>query len=69
MKKKVTKRQKRKSGALPEPCSPEDVLWREIRDVLGGECGDAASTDGTGIDAPMALVEMELEAVALCSTG
>ncbi|KAJ7272512.1 hypothetical protein C8J57DRAFT_1507354 [Mycena rebaudengoi] len=52
---------KRKPGALPGPCSPEDVLWREIR--------DAASTDGVGMDAPIALVEMELEVVAVCSTG
>ncbi|KAJ7272515.1 tRNA methyltransferase, partial [Mycena rebaudengoi] len=69
MTKKMTKRQKRKPGALPEPCSPEDVLWREIRDVLGAECVDTAFADGTDMDAPIALGEMELEVVALCSTG
>ncbi|KAJ7272506.1 hypothetical protein C8J57DRAFT_1599902 [Mycena rebaudengoi] len=60
---KMTKRQKRNPGALPEPCSPEDVLWLEIRDVLSAECVDAAFADG------IALGEMELEVVALCSTG
>jgi tRNA (uracil-5-)-methyltransferase len=69
MTKKVTKRQKSKPGALPKLCSPEDVLWREIRDVLGAECVDTAFADGTDMDAPIALGEMELEVVALCSTG
>ncbi|KAJ7272472.1 hypothetical protein C8J57DRAFT_1599813 [Mycena rebaudengoi] len=51
------------AGALLEPYSPEDVLRPEIRE----ECVDAAFADGTDMNAPIALGEMELEVVTLSS--
>ncbi|KAJ7237562.1 tRNA methyltransferase [Mycena haematopus] len=67
-----SKTQKRKAqyNSLPEPCSPEDILWREINDVLGENYVNAALTDGTDRDSPFEYhQELEMQVVAICSTG
>ncbi|KAJ7194883.1 tRNA methyltransferase [Mycena pura] len=67
-----TKTQKRKAqyNALPEPCSPDDVLWREINDVLGEVYVNNALSDGTDRQSPFEYhQEMEVQVVALSSTG
>ncbi|KAJ7146892.1 tRNA methyltransferase [Mycena epipterygia] len=69
---KQSKSQKRrqKHDALPEPCSSDDVLWREINDVLGEEYVNAALADGTDRQSPFEYhQELEMQVVALCSTG
>ncbi|KAJ7834980.1 tRNA methyltransferase [Mycena olivaceomarginata] len=54
----------------PELCSPEDVLWREIKGVLGEDYVDAALADGTDRQSPFEYhQELELQVVAACSTG
>ncbi|KAF7350725.1 S-adenosyl-L-methionine-dependent methyltransferase [Mycena sanguinolenta] len=67
-----SKSQKRRAqyNALPEPCSAEDVLWKEINDVLGEDYVNAALADGTDRQSPFEYhQELELQVVAICSTG
>ncbi|KAJ7358328.1 tRNA methyltransferase [Mycena albidolilacea] len=67
-----SKSQKRRAqyNSLPELCSPEDVLWREIKGVLGEDYVDAALADGTDRQSPFEYhQELELQVVAACSTG
>ncbi|KAJ7438144.1 S-adenosyl-L-methionine-dependent methyltransferase [Mycena latifolia] len=69
---KLSKSQKRRQqyNALPEPCSSEDVLWREINDILGEDYVNAALADGTDRQSPFEYhQELEMQVVALCSTG
>ncbi|CAK5282001.1 unnamed protein product [Mycena citricolor] len=67
-----TRTQKRKAqhGALPEFCSHDDVLWREIKEVLGAEYVDGCVEAGTGRDSPLAYhAEVDVEVKAISSTG
>ncbi|KAJ6556644.1 S-adenosyl-L-methionine-dependent methyltransferase [Mycena vulgaris] len=69
---KQSKSQKRRQqyNALPEPCSSEDVLWREINDVLGEDYVNGALADGTDRQSPFEYhQELEMQVVALCSSG
>ncbi|KAJ3548487.1 hypothetical protein NMY22_g1238 [Coprinellus aureogranulatus] len=69
-KKKQTKRQKRKVQSLPEPCSPEDVLWKDIVSVLGQEAVDASMEEGNDLQSPFAVHdEVEVEVKILGSNG
>ncbi|KII86275.1 hypothetical protein PLICRDRAFT_43861 [Plicaturopsis crispa FD-325 SS-3] len=56
---------------IPEPCSTEDVLWRDIVAVLGQEAVDEASkTEGLMWDSPYAFHdEVECEVSELSSNG
>jgi tRNA (uracil-5-)-methyltransferase len=47
---------------LPEPCSPEDVLWQEIKFVLGGDIVEAAVEEGVEFDSPFSF-QQEVEVV------
>jgi tRNA (uracil-5-)-methyltransferase len=71
--KRDRKRQNKKQKQLeklPEPCSSDDVLWKDIVSVLGGEAIDAAIEDGKDLHAPLALQEeVELEVKILGSNG
>jgi len=49
---KVRKRQKKKEPPLPEACSPADVLYREIRNLLGGDVVDNVTKAGNAFKAP-----------------
>ncbi|KAF7295167.1 S-adenosyl-L-methionine-dependent methyltransferase [Mycena indigotica] len=70
--KKNSKRQHRKDqrNSLPEPCSNEDVLWQEIKEVLGEQYVDDALEQGTERDSPFEFhQELQVQIVALSSTG
>ncbi|KAJ7078227.1 tRNA methyltransferase [Mycena crocata] len=69
---KQSKSQKKRQqyNALPERCSADDVLWREIKDVLGEEYVNAALEEGTDRQSPFEYhQELEMQVVALCSSG
>ena len=69
-KKKQSKRQKRKGHNLPEPCSPEDVLWKDIVLVLGQDVVDEAVEAGSDTESPFAVHdEVEVEVKMLGSNG
>ncbi|KXN80741.1 tRNA (uracil(54)-C(5))-methyltransferase [Leucoagaricus sp. SymC.cos] len=59
---KSKRKLKRKKPDLPEPCSPEDVLWREIKSVLGAYVVEKAIEDGVEFDSPFSL-QQEVEVV------
>ena len=55
---------------LPEPCSSEDVLWKDIISVLGQDSVDASIEEGTDTKHPFALQEeVEVEVKILGSNG
>ncbi|KAJ7189114.1 tRNA methyltransferase [Mycena filopes] len=67
-----SKRQSRKDAynALPEACSGEDILWREINLILGKEYCEQALREETDRQSPFEYhQELELEVVAISSTG
>ncbi|KAF8228593.1 S-adenosyl-L-methionine-dependent methyltransferase [Tricholoma matsutake] len=67
--KRAKKRRQRESG-VPDPCSTEDVLWRDIIAVVGQDVMDKASEDETDFDSPFEYhQELELEITSLCSSG
>ena len=49
--KRAKKRQQKETG-LPEPCSADDVLWRDIIAVVGKDAVDKASEDEADFDSP-----------------
>ena len=64
------KERKRRKRELPEPCSPDDVLWHDIVDLLGKHVVDAVLEEGSEWDSPFGFrEEVELEVAALSSTG
>ncbi|KAG5352662.1 hypothetical protein J132_07753 [Termitomyces sp. J132] len=66
---KRAKKRKEKNG-LPEPCSAEDVLWRDVIAALGQDVVDQALEDGTESDSPFEYhQELELEVSSVCSNG
>ncbi|KAJ7431941.1 tRNA methyltransferase [Mycena galericulata] len=69
---KKSKSQKRREqhNSLPEACSSDDVLWREIKEVLGADYVDSAVAEGTDKQSPFQYhQELEMQVVAICSTG
>ncbi|KAI6110154.1 hypothetical protein EDD16DRAFT_1435305, partial [Pisolithus croceorrhizus] len=64
------KEKKRRKHALPEPCSAEDVLWRDIISLLGSEIIGQRTAQGMEWESPFGFRE-ELEVVvsALSSNG
>ena len=68
-KKKASKRKKQKH-LLPEPYSNEDVLWRDVRGLLGAEAVDGIIKEGREWDSPFQYgEEVEVEVTAISSTG
>ena len=70
--KKLSARQRKKKQRedLPEPCSPDDVLWRDVTALLGKDYVDSVLDDGSDRDSPFEFrEEVELEVVALSSGG
>ncbi|KAJ7648021.1 S-adenosyl-L-methionine-dependent methyltransferase [Roridomyces roridus] len=64
------KSKKQKFKDLPEACSSEDVLWQEIKDILGAEYVDTAVKEGTVRKSPFEQrQELEVEVVAMSSSG
>lgn len=60
--KKSKRKSKNKKFALPEACSPEDVLWHEIKSVLGPSAVEKAIEEGVEYESPFAFHE-EVEVV------
>jgi hypothetical protein len=55
---------------LPEPCSPEDVLWRDVCAVLGQDAVDKALGDKTEFKSPLSFhQEVELDILSLLPSG
>ncbi|KAH6903392.1 tRNA methyltransferase [Coprinopsis sp. MPI-PUGE-AT-0042] len=70
LKRKKDNKRKKELSKLPEPCSAEDVLWKDITTVLGKENVDAAVAGGVELDSPFAFKEeVELEVKLLASNG
>ena len=66
--KKQARKQKRKP--LPEPCSPEDVLWHDVVALLGSHTVDHKIAQGTEWDSPFGFrEEVEVEVSKLSSNG
>ena len=67
--KRAQKRQDKKKN-LPEPCSPEDVLWRDIIALLGRDMVDKALEDKSDLSSPFSYhQELELEVSSLLPSG
>ncbi|KAG6888915.1 hypothetical protein C0992_007102 [Termitomyces sp. T32_za158] len=59
---KRAKKRKGKASSLPEPCSAEDVIWRDVIAMLGQDVVDQALEDGTEFDSPFEFhQELEVE--------
>ncbi|KAF8991361.1 hypothetical protein BDQ17DRAFT_1254999 [Cyathus striatus] len=43
---------KAKRGAVPEPCSPEDVVWKDVVAVLGEDVVSQVVAEGKETDVP-----------------
>ncbi|KAF9475342.1 S-adenosyl-L-methionine-dependent methyltransferase [Pholiota conissans] len=54
---KLKKRKKRKDPPLPEPCSAADVLYQEIRELLGGDVVDSVTEAGGAFQSPFSYQE------------
>lgn len=68
-KKKGSKRKKQKRH-LPEPYSHEDVLWRDVRNLLGASIADGIIQEGNEWESPFQYgEELEVEVSAISSTG
>ena len=50
--KRPQKRKKRKDPPLPEACSPADVLYKEIRKLLGEDVVDGVTESGKAFSSP-----------------
>ena len=55
--KKSRQKHKQRKINLPDPCSPEDVLWQEIKYVLGAEVVEKAIEGGVEFDSPFSPQE------------
>lgn len=61
------KKKKRKEPPLPELCSPADVLYQEIRWLLGGDVVDSITEAGGAFQSPYEYgeeVEVKVEATS-----
>jgi len=68
-KKKASKKKKKKQ-LPPEPYSHDDVLWRDVRDLLGAEVADGIIEEGVEWESPFQYgEEVEVEVSAISSTG
>ncbi|KAJ7714507.1 S-adenosyl-L-methionine-dependent methyltransferase [Mycena metata] len=64
------KAKKAKKDALPEACTPDDILWREINVILGKDYVDQVLLEGQERHSPFKYHdEAEFEVVAMSSTG
>lgn len=66
---KVSKK-KRYKYMLPGPYSPEDVLWRDVRNLLGGGVADGIIEEGNEWKSPFQPGgEVQVEVSAISSAG
>ncbi|PFH46899.1 hypothetical protein AMATHDRAFT_153473 [Amanita thiersii Skay4041] len=65
-----TRKVRKKDLALPEPCSPEDVLWQDIISVLGNDVYEKAKQDELLFTSPFQRHEIvPVEIASLSATG
>ena len=63
-------KKKKKKQLPPELYSHDDVLWRDVRDLLGAGVADGIIEDGKEWESPFQYgEELELEVSAISSTG
>ena len=68
--KKKASRRKKQKNLPPEPYSHDDVLWRDVRDLLGAEVADGIIKEGKEWESPFQYgEEVEVEVSAISSTG
>ena len=68
-KKKASKKKKQKR-LPPEPYSHDDVLWKDVRDLLGSGVADGIIEEGKEWESPFQYgEEVEVEVSAISSTG
>lgn len=68
--KKKASRKKKQKHLPPEPYSHDDVLWRDVRDLLGLEVADGIIEEGKEWESPFQCgEEFEVEVSAISSTG
>ncbi|KAF9042104.1 S-adenosyl-L-methionine-dependent methyltransferase [Panaeolus papilionaceus] len=66
------KDKKKKDPPLPEPCSPSDVLYQEIRELLGADVVDAVTAGGEAFKSPFEKgeeVEVDIEFIGSGGSG
>ena len=63
------KKKKRKDPPLPESCSPGDVLYREIRKLLGEDVVDDVTKSGNAFNAPYAHGEEAVVKIEMLGSG
>jgi len=64
---KPKKKKKRKDPPLPEPCSGADVLYQEIRELVGGDVVDKVTQAGSAFQSPFTFgeeVEVKIEMIS-----
>jgi len=67
---KRTQKRRDKVKNLPEPCSPEDVLWHDVVALLGQDVVDKALEEKSDFNSPFAYhQEVELEVSSLLPSG
>lgn len=68
--KKKASRKKKQKHLPPELYSHDDVLWRDVRDLLGSEVADGIIEEGKEWESPFQYgEELEVEVSAISSTG
>ena len=61
---------RKKKYPPPEPCSAEDVLWRDVRDLIGKDVADGIIAEGREWESPFERgEEVEVEVSVVSSTG
>ena len=63
------KKKKRKDPPLPESCSPGDVLYREIRKLLGEDAVNDVTNSGNAFNAPYLHGEEAVVKVEMLGSG
>lgn len=68
--KKSKRKNKQKKPELAEPGSPEDLLWHEIKSVLGVDAVERATQEGVEYDSPFSFhQEVEVVVESLSPSG
>ena len=63
------KKKKKKDPPLPEPCSPADVLYREIRSLLGENVVDEITQAGNAFKSPYSRGEEVVVKIRMIGSG
>lgn len=67
---KKFKNRRDKRTALPDICSADDVLWRDVITLLGQDVVDKALGNNSEFDSPFTFhQEVELEITSICPSG